>query len=94
MKIIEDWIDKKLTSLVCAVDGFIILTNDDLAELAELLGMKPHTVNDFRNMALRDHIYYLVDQHRDYFQEKLDDFAHEYVKQERETNRVESELCQ
>lgn len=94
MKIIEDWIDSKLTSLVAGDDGFIILTSEEIDGLAEVLGMRPHQVNDFRNLALRDYIYYLVDQHRDYFQEKMEDFHHEYTKQERETHRVESELCQ
>ena len=94
MKIIEDWIDKKLTSLVASNDGFIIMSHEDIEELAGLLGMKPHPVNGYMNLALKDHIYYLVDQHRDYFQEKMEDFHHEYTKQERETHRVESELCQ
>jgi hypothetical protein len=93
MKIIEDWIDKRLTSLVSGDDGFIMLSSDEMDDLAEVLGMNPYTVDDFSNRVLRDHIYYLVDQHRDYFQEKMEDFHHEYTKQERETHRV-MQSCQ
>ena len=93
MKIIEDWIDSKLTSLVAGNDGFIVLTCEEMDNLAGLLGMKPHTINNFGNLALRDYIYYLVDQHRDYFQEKMEEFSNEYTKQERETNRV-MQSCQ
>lgn len=93
MKIIEDWIDSKLTSLVAGKLGYIVLSNEDVTELAEALGMQ-NTGNVYMKEAVRDYIYYLTDMHKDYFQQKLEEFGDEYAKQEQETNRVESNLCQ
>lgn len=94
MKVIEDWIDRKLTSLVARDDGYIILTDEDVSELAQALGLSQKPVNTFMEEAIKDYVYYLTDMHKDYFQEKLEAFGDEYAKQEQETNRVESELCQ
>lgn len=93
MKVIEDWIDRKLTSLVSRDDGYIILTDEDVSELAQALGLqKP--VNTFMDEAIKDYVYYLTDMHKDYFQEKLEAFGKEYEEQEKMTFNVESELCQ
>lgn len=93
MKIIEDWIDSKLTSLVEGGDGYIILSNEDVTDLAQALGMQ-NPGNLYMKQAVKDYVYYLTDIHKDYFQQKLEEFGDEYAKQEQETNRVESELCQ
>ena len=45
MKVIEDWIDRKLTSLVARDDGYIILTDEDVSELAQALGLSQKPVN-------------------------------------------------
>jgi hypothetical protein len=93
MKIIEDWIDSKLTSLVEGGGGYIILSSEDVTDLAQALGMQ-NPGNLYMKEAVRDYVYYLTDMHKDYFQQKLEEFGVEYTKQQRETNRVESELCQ
>ena len=93
MKIIEYWIDKKLTPLVADREGFIILTDEDVEELKVLLGIHQGAHFRFTEMAARDYIYYLVDQHRDYFQEKMEEFSNEYAQQQTETNRV-MQSCQ
>ena len=93
MKIIEDWIDSKLTSLVTGKGGYILLSNEDVTELAEALGMQ-NTGNVYMKEAVRDYIYYLTDMHKEYLEQKLEEFGNEYAEQEQETNRVESDLCQ
>jgi len=93
MKVIEDWIDSKLTSLVAGKGGYILLSNEDIAELAQALGMQ-NTGNVYMKEAVRDYIYYMTDMHKGYFEQKLEEFGNEYEKQERETNRVGNELCQ
>ena len=93
MKVIEDWIDRKLTSLVTGKGGYILLSNEDVTELAEALGMQ-NTGNVYMKEAVRDYIYYLTDMHKEYCEQKLEAFGDEYAKQEQETNRVESDLCQ
>ena len=94
MKVIEDWIDRKLTSLVARDDGYIILTDEDVSELAQALGLSQNPVNTFMEEAIKDYVYYLTDMHKDYFQEKLEAFGKEYEEQEKMTFNVESELCQ
>jgi len=93
MKVIEDWIDSKLTSLVAGKGGYILLSNEDIAELEKALGMQTPG-NVYMKEAVRDYIYYLTDMHSGYFHEKLEEFGDEYEKQQIETNRVESDLCQ
>ena len=93
MKVIEDWIDSKLTSLVAGKGGYILLSNEDIAELAQALGMQ-NTGNVYMKEAVRDYIYYLTDMHSGYFHEKLEEFGDEYEEQEKVTFKVESELCQ
>lgn len=92
MKIIEDWIDSKLTSLVEGGDGYIILSNEDVTDLAQALGMQ-NPGNLYMKQAVKDYVYYLTDIHKDYFQQKLEEFGDEYAKQEQETNRV-MQSCQ
>ena len=94
MKVIEDWIDRKLTSLVARDDGYIILTDEDVSELAQALGLSQKPVNTFMEEAIKDYVYYLTDMHKDCFQEKLEAFGKEYEEQEKMTFNVESELCQ
>jgi hypothetical protein len=89
MKIIEDWIDENLTSLVSGNDGFIIMTDSGIEELALAIGLTL-SGSQVGNLAVRDHVYYLVDQHKDYFQQKLEEFGVEYAKQEIETHKVET----
>jgi len=93
MKIIEDWIDSKLTSLVAGKAGYILLSNEDIAELEKALGMQTPG-NVYMKEAVRDYLYYLTDMHKDYFEQKLEAFGDEYAEQEQETNRVENNLCQ
>lgn len=93
MKIIEDWIDSKLTSLVAGGGGYIILSSEDVTELAEALGMQ-NTGNVYMKEAVRDYIYYLTDMHKEYFQQKLEEFGDKYEEQEKVTFKVESDLCQ
>ena len=94
MKVIEDWIDSKLTSLVAGKGGYILLSNEDIAELEKALGLSQKPVNVFMEQAVKDYVYYLTDMHKDYFHERLEEFGDEYTKQERVTFKVESELCQ
>jgi len=94
MKVIEDWIDSKLTSLVARDDGYIILTDEDVSELAQALGLSQKPVNVFMEEAIKDYVYYLTDMHKDYFQQKLEEFGDKYEEQEKVTFKVESELCQ
>lgn len=93
MKIIEDWIDSKLTSLVACNDGFIVLTNEDIAELAQALGLSQKPVNFFMAEAIRDYVYFQVDQHRDYFQKKREEFSNEYAQEQSDTEGV-MQSCQ
>ena len=93
MKVIEDWIDSKLTSLVAGKGGYILLSNEDIAELEKALGMQTPG-NVYMKEAVRDYIYYLTDMHSGYFHEKLEEFGDEYEEQEKVTFKVESELCQ
>lgn len=85
MKVIEDWIDRKLDSLVVGSRGYIVLTDEDISELAKELGLQE---------GIRDYIYYQVDMHKDYFQERLEAYAQEYEEQEKTTFKVENDLCQ
>ena len=93
MKIIEDWIDSKLTSLVAGKGGYILLSNEDIEELAQALGMQ-NTGTVYMKEAVRDYIYYMTDMHKDYFEQKLEAFGNEYEEQEKVTFKVESDLCQ
>ena len=93
MKVIEDWIDRNLASLVVGSRGYIVLTDDDISELARELGLqKP--VNECMEEAIRDYIYYQVDMHKGYFEERLEAYAQEYEEQEKTTFKVEKDLCQ
>ncbi len=93
MKVIEDWIDRKLDSLVVGSRGYIVLTDEDISELAKELGLqKP--VNEYMEEGIRDYIYYQVDMHKDYFQERLEAYPQEYEEQEKTTFKVENDLCQ
>lgn len=87
MKVIEDWIDRKLDSLVVGSRGYIVLTDEDISELAKELGLQ-------KEEGIRDYIYYQVDMHKDYFQERLEAYAQEYEEQEKTTFKVENDLCQ
>lgn len=93
MKVIEDWIDSKLTSLVEGGGGYIILSSEDVTDLAQALGMQ-NAGNLYMKEAVKDYVYYLTDMHKDYFQQKLEAFGKEYEEQEKMTFNVESQLCQ
>ena len=93
MKIIEDWIDSKLTSLICADDGYIILTNEDVKELKVLLGIHPGIPSIVTEMAAKDYVYYLTDMHREYFLSKMEGFSNEYAQEQSDTEGV-MQSCQ
>ena len=90
MKIIEDWIDSKLTSIIAGDDGYIILTNEDVKELKVLLGIHPGIPSIVTEMAAKDYVYYLTDMHREYFLSKMEEYARQYEQEQRDTYTVET----
>ncbi len=93
MNAIEEWIDTRLTELVADQRGYIVLSDDNIEDLAQVLGLarKPSTSIEKESLrvptAVRAYIFFHVDANRDCFQEKLEDFRKNYEKQERLTGR-------
>tara|TARA_R110000803_G_scaffold118012_1_gene186436 strand:- start:2413 stop:2763 length:351 start_codon:yes stop_codon:yes gene_type:complete len=50
----------------------------------------PTGINAFKRSVVTDFIFWMVDQHKDYFQKQLKAYALAYEQEERETHKVET----